>query len=190
ALMLQGIAGYDSQDATSADLPVPDYSANISASAASLRLGIPRAYFYNDLHPEIQAAVESALSVLKKLTAGQSDVAPLATNATYSSIVDPYRDVLSAEAFAYHQEYVAKTPDLYQPETLKRIRAGADVAAFAYIHSRRKLDSLRRSVPQTFDAVDLLITPTSPVPPFTIADLLADLNTLRAKEILMLHNTR
>lgn len=190
ALMLQAIAGYDPQDATSADLPVPDYSANITAGATSLRLGIPRDYFYADLHPEIQSAVESALAVLKKLTASQRDVAPLATNAAYTSLLDPCGKVLTAEAYAYHQEYVAKTPDLYNPETLKRIRRGADVAAPTYILARRQLDSIRRSVPQAFDAVDLLITPTSPVPPFAIADLLADLNTLRAKELLMLRNTR
>jgi aspartyl-tRNA(Asn)/glutamyl-tRNA(Gln) amidotransferase subunit A len=190
ALMLQAIAGYDPLDATSTDLPVPDFSASITAGAASLRLGIPRAYFYDDLHPEIQSAVEAALSALKKLTASQRDVAPLAANSTYTSLMDPYGKVLIAEAYAYHQEFVAKTPDLYQPVTLKRIRAGADVAAPAYILSRRQLDSIRRSAPQAFDAVDLLITPTSPVPPFAIADLLADLDTLRAKELLMLHNTR
>jgi aspartyl-tRNA(Asn)/glutamyl-tRNA(Gln) amidotransferase subunit A len=190
ALMLQAIAGYDAHDATSSDLPVPDFSANITASASSLRLGIPRAYFYDDLHPEIQSAMEAALTVLKKLTAGQRDVPPLATNATYASLMDPYRAVLIAEAWAYHQEFVAKSPDLYQPETLKRIRAGADVSAPAYILARRQLDSIRRSVPQAFDAVDLLITPTSPVPPFAIAELLADMNTIRGKELLMLHSTR
>jgi len=190
ALMLQVIAGYDPLEPTSADLPVLDFSAKLTAGVASLRLGVPRAYFYDDLHPEIQAAVESALFVLKKLTAGQRDVAPLATDASYASLMDPTRVVLIAEAYAYHQEFVAKTPDLYQPETLKRIRAGADVAAPAYIFSRRQLDSIRRSAPQAFETVDLLITPTSPVPPFTIADLLADLNTLRAKEIVMLRNTR
>jgi aspartyl-tRNA(Asn)/glutamyl-tRNA(Gln) amidotransferase subunit A len=190
ALMLQAIAGYDPLEPTSPDLPVPDFSAKLSTGAATLRLGVPRAYFYDGLHPETQAAMESALTVLKKLTAGQRDVAPLSTDASYASLMDPTRVVLIAEAYAYHQDFVAKTPDLYQPETLKRIRAGADVAAPAYVLSRRQLDSARRSVPQAFDAVDLLITPTSPVPPFPIADLLADLDTLRTKEILMLRNTR
>ncbi|HKO04355.1 MAG TPA: amidase [Candidatus Acidoferrales bacterium] len=190
ALMLQVIAGYDPQDATTTDLPVPDYLANLASGAASLRLGIPRAYFYDDLHPEIQAAVESALSVLKKLTASQRDFPPLASGPSYASLMDPTRTVLIAEAYAYHQDYVAKSPDLYHPETLKRIRAGADVSAPAYILARRQLDSFRRASPQTFDSVDLLITPTAPVPPFTIAELLADLSTLRAKEILMLRNTR
>ncbi len=190
ALMLQVIAGYDPKEPSSVDLPVPDFSANLTAGASSLRLGVPRAYFYDDLHPEIQAAVESALAVLKKLTAGERDVAPLATSATYGSLMEPYRAVLVAEAYAYHQDFVAKSPDLYQPETLKRIRAGADVTASAYILARRQLDAIRRAAPQAFDTVDLLITPTSPVPPFTIAELLGDMNTSRTKELLMLHNTR
>src|SRR5439155_10360840 len=45
ALVLQAIAGYDRQDPASIDAPVPDYSATISGSTKSLRLGIPRAYF-------------------------------------------------------------------------------------------------------------------------------------------------
>jgi aspartyl-tRNA(Asn)/glutamyl-tRNA(Gln) amidotransferase subunit A len=38
--------------------------------------------------------------------------------------------------------------------------------------------------------VDLLVTPTSPAPPLLIAELLSDAETLRAKEVAMLHNTR
>src|SRR5438477_3108008 len=49
-LMLNVIAGYDQQDSASLDLPVPDYLAKIAAPISSLRLGIPRAYFYDDLH--------------------------------------------------------------------------------------------------------------------------------------------
>src|SRR5262249_4272423 len=94
------------------------------------------------------------------------------------------------EAYAYHQESISKTPELYQPETLKRLRGGAEVATHVYIQSRRQLGQIRRSASRAFDSIDLLITPTAPVPPFAIAELLADLNTLRNKEILMLHNTR
>src|SRR5260370_3619032 len=65
ALMLQVIAGYDPQDTASIDVPIPDYAATIAAATSSLRLGIPRPYFYEALHPEIQPAMEVALSVLK-----------------------------------------------------------------------------------------------------------------------------
>jgi aspartyl-tRNA(Asn)/glutamyl-tRNA(Gln) amidotransferase subunit A len=190
ALMLQAIAGYDPGDPTSIDLPLSDFSPNISSSTASLRLGIPRAYFYDDLHPEVQGALDAALAVLKKLTGGQRDIAPLAGGPDYSSFLNLYTAVLTAEAYAYHQDYVAKTPDLYQPETLKRIRRGADVTAPTYALSMRRLAEIRRSIPLVFDTLNLLITPTSPVPPFAIADLLGDPNTMRAKELQMLHNTR
>ena len=190
ALVLQVIAGYDSDDIASTDIPVPDYAGSIAAGTSSFRLGIPRAYFYEALHPEIQAAMETALAVLKKLTASQRDIGLMASNDAYSSIPDIFTTILVAEAYAYHREYVSKTPELYQPETLKRIRAGADVGTPAYIQRQRQLEQVRRSVSQVFDTLDLLVTPTAPVPPFTIADLLGDLNALRPKEVLTLHNTR
>jgi aspartyl-tRNA(Asn)/glutamyl-tRNA(Gln) amidotransferase subunit A len=189
ALMLQAIAGYDPQDAASIDVPVPDYSATIAASTSSLRLGIPRSYFYDGLHSEIQAAMEVALSVLKTVTGSQRDVSPLATDDTYSSVIDPSLTILRAEAYEYHKEYVSKSPELYQEPTLKRIRAGAEITTSAYMQSRRQLDQIRHSVSRFFDSVDLVITPTAPVPPFSIADL-TEADSARAKELLMLHNTR
>src|SRR5438876_4035455 len=186
ALMLQVIAGYDAQDTASIDVPVPNYTATIAAATSSLRLGIPRAYFYEALHPEIQAAMEAALSVLKKLTGTQRDIAPLATNGSYSSVMHPYVTILRAEAYAYHNEYVSKSPELYQAQTLKRIQAGEGVMTSAYIQSRRQLEQVRRSVARVFETVDLLITPTACVPSY----LLADPNTLREKELLTLRNTR
>jgi aspartyl-tRNA(Asn)/glutamyl-tRNA(Gln) amidotransferase subunit A len=190
ALMLEVIAGYDAQDTTSIDVPVPDYVASIADRTSSLRLGILRAYFCDALHPEIQVAMEAALSVLKTLTHTQRDVAPLATDSTYSSMMDPYVAILRAEAYAYHKEYVSKSPELYQAQTLKRIQTGADITTSAYIQARRQREQIRRSVSRVFETVDLLITPTTCVPPFAIADLLADPNTLREKELLTLRNTR
>jgi aspartyl-tRNA(Asn)/glutamyl-tRNA(Gln) amidotransferase subunit A len=189
ALMLQVIAGCDAQDTASIDVPVADYAATIAAPTSSLRLGILRAYFYDALNPEIQAATDAALSVLKTLTRTQRDIAPLATDSSYSSMMDPYVTILRAEAYAYHKEYVSKSPELYQAQTLKRIQAGADITASAYIQARHQLEQIRRSVWRVFETVDLLITPTTCVPPFAIADL-ADPNTLREKELLMLRNTR
>jgi aspartyl-tRNA(Asn)/glutamyl-tRNA(Gln) amidotransferase subunit A len=182
ALMLQTLAGYDPEDTTSTDRPVPDYAAALGKKT-SFRLGIPRAYFYEGLHPEVQAAMTAALAVLGKLTASQRDI-EIQTGSEAATMV------LRAEAFAYHQENVAKSPELYQPETLKRIRSGAEISASAYISGRRQLDQLRRATQKIFQDVDLLITPTAPVPPFKISELLGDPDNLRPKEILMLRNTR
>ena len=189
ALMLQVIAGYDLQDPGSIDLPVPDYMATIAASTSSLQLGIPRAWFYEELHPDIQSAMESALSVLKRLTRSQRDIAPLATDGTYASVMNPAFTIVLAETYEYHKDYALKNPELYQASTLKRIRAGSDATTPAYVQGRRQLDQIRHSAARVFDDVDLVITPTSPVPPFKIADLM-DPDTNRPKELQMLHNTR
>jgi aspartyl-tRNA(Asn)/glutamyl-tRNA(Gln) amidotransferase subunit A len=190
ALVLQAIAGYDRQDPASMDAPVPDWAATISASTSSLRLGIPRAYFWEELDPEIAAAMEAALGVLKKITASQRDIAPLATHGSYSSWTAPYGAVFTAEAYAYHKDYIEKSPQLYQPATLKRLRVGSEVTATRYIWSRREMERVRRSIVQVFESVDVFITPTVRVPPFTIADLQGDLDSVRTKELAMLHNTR
>ena len=189
ALVLQVIAGYDPQDPGSVDLPVPEYLTDIAASTSALRLGILKDYFYDNLHPELEAAMQSALSVLKSLTRSLHEVAPLATDGTYASVMNPYVAILTAEAYEFHKDYIAKSPELYQAPTLKRLRAGADVTLSAYIQSRRQLEQIRHAVARRFDDVDFLITPTTPVPPFKIAEL-SDPNAARAMELQMLHNTR
>src|ERR1700676_869150 len=189
ALILQVIAGYDPQDAASLNIPFPDCTSTIADTTSSLRLGIPRLYFYEALNSEIQTAMEVAHSVLKTISGTQRDIAPLATDGTYSSVIDPSLTIIKAESYAYHKEYISRSPELYQEPTLNRIRAGADVTISAYIQSRRQLDQIRHSVSRFFDSVDLMITPTVSVPPSSIADL-ADPGTARAKELLMLHNTR
>jgi len=165
AVLLQAIAGYDEEETTSEEIPIPDYASALRTNVASLRIGVPREFFFTDLDPEIDVAMKQALSVLGKLTAGIRDV-PLPANT-----METLRDVVrAAEAYAYHREFVTKTPELYQPLTLKRIRAGADVTAPAYIQARRDLAQVRRSAAKWFESVDLLVTPTLPIPPAAISD--------------------
>jgi aspartyl-tRNA(Asn)/glutamyl-tRNA(Gln) amidotransferase subunit A len=169
ALLLQVIAGYDAQETTSEEMNVPDYSQALGAKVSSLRIGAPREFFFADLDPEIDAAMKEALTVLGKLTAGIRDV-PLPAN-TMESLRDVVR---AAEAYAYHREFVTKTPELYQPLTLKRIRAGADVTTPAYIQGRRDLDQVRRTARKWLDSVDVLVTPTLPITTAAISDPHAD----------------
>ena len=181
ALMLQAMAGYDAEDTASTDAVPADYAGSLSVETKALRIGIARALFYEGLHPEIRESIDTALGVLRKLTSSQHEVEMEASSDT---------SVLRAEAYAYHQERVAQTPDLYQPETLRRIRSGAEIGTVAYVNARRELDRLRRTAARVFDRVDVVVTPTTPVPPFTVAELLAEPDQLRPREVLMLRNTR
>ena len=179
AVMLQVLAGHDPEDPNSLDVPVPDYAAALNQTR-SLRVGIPRALFYEALHPEIEGAMNAAVSLIGKMTSVREIEIPASNDTT----------ILRAEAYAFHSDNVKKHPELYQPETLKRIRAGEDVTTTAYIQAKRQVDLYRHSITKLFETVDLLITPTTPVPPFTISELLADMDNLRAKELQCLRNTR
>jgi aspartyl-tRNA(Asn)/glutamyl-tRNA(Gln) amidotransferase subunit A len=181
AVVLQAIAGYDPLDVCSADVPVADYVSGLGDSTMSLRVGVPRAHFFDDLHDEVRSAVERALAVIATLVADVRDV---------QIDVSSDRTVQAAESFAYHAGNVAKTPELYQPETLRRIRSGENISAGEYIQRRCELDQERRRAHELFAEVDLLVTPTMPIPAPAIADLKKDPAALRPAELILLRNTR
>jgi Asp-tRNA(Asn)/Glu-tRNA(Gln) amidotransferase A subunit family amidase len=181
AVVLQAIAGYDPLDAGSADVPVSDYLAGLGEATKSLRVGVPRAYFFDELDDEVRAAVEKALVVIRTLVAEIRDVRIELTKD---------RTVQAAESFAYHADQVARTPELYQPETLRRIRSGENISTAEYILRRRELDQERRRAGDFFSDVDLLVTPTMPIPAPAIADLKKDPDALRPAELTLLRNTR
>ena len=78
--------------------------------------------------------------------------------------------VQTVEAYTYHSQWIAESPEKYQPVTRQGlIQNAADVTLAAYVQARRELDLLRRGIANVFATVDLLITPTVPSPPVTIA---------------------
>jgi aspartyl-tRNA(Asn)/glutamyl-tRNA(Gln) amidotransferase subunit A len=168
ALMLQAIAGYDALDINSVDAAPPDYLKGMAQKVSSLRIGIPRAVFYDSLDPEIEQAVSEALRVLRGLTASTRDVELPA----YTTL-----PVVGAEAYTFHAPYFTKTPQLYQPMTRRRLEGGATVTAAAYIEGRRELERLRRAMNNVFSTADVLVTPTTPILPPAVADALADPGT-------------
>jgi aspartyl-tRNA(Asn)/glutamyl-tRNA(Gln) amidotransferase subunit A len=181
AAVLQVIAGYDRLDVGSADVPVSDYVSGLGEATKALRVGVPRAYFFDDLDDEVRAAVEQALVVIRTLVA---EIHELHIEVTTD------RTVQAAESFAYHADHVAKTPELYQPETLRRIRSGENISAVEYIRRRRGLDQERRRARDFFADVDLLVTPATPIPAPAIADLRKEPEALRPAELRLLRNTR
>jgi len=169
AIILQAIAGYDARDITTKNVPVTDYPNAWREDAKQLRVGIPRAHFYDDL------------TGLEKLTAELKDV---------RLEVPTDRTLQSAESYALHSKNTAEHPELYQPETLRRLRTGEKVSATDYIARRRELEQLRRDISHAFAEVDLLVTPTTPVPAPSIADLRSTPDALRPAELKLLRNTR
>jgi len=160
AILLNVVAGYDSQDTTTVDVSVPDYVRAVARPTAKLRLGLPRRPFFDDLNPEVGKAIEAALAVLRKLTGGMMDVSlPPAAEGPV---------IFGVEAYTYHRDWITKTPELYEPPIRAALQRGADIKADAYAGALRDLAKARREIRSVFATVDLLVLPTMADPPFKI----------------------
>jgi Asp-tRNA(Asn)/Glu-tRNA(Gln) amidotransferase A subunit family amidase len=174
AVMLRAIADGDG-------LPPQDFLQAWSPSTTRLRVGVPRSFFYDELHPEIAQAVERSLADIVPLSSEIRDIwlAP-----------DNDRTVQAAESYAFHAEAVAKTPELYQPETLRRVRTGEKISREDYRRKHAELEAERRNIRGVFEMVDVIVTPTTPIPAPKVADLKQNPDLLRPRELVLLRNTR
>jgi aspartyl-tRNA(Asn)/glutamyl-tRNA(Gln) amidotransferase subunit A len=178
AVMLQAIAGHNENGVNA---PVGDYFAAIRERLTPLRIGVPRKFFYEDLDPEVATAVEEALGVLRALG---NDLFEIEID------VPTDRTLQAAESYAYHREFVLRSPHLYQAETLRRIRTGEAISAAQVEQAGRELKQTRSEIRKVFENVDVLVTPTTPIPAPAIADLKRNPDALRPCELVLLRNTR
>jgi aspartyl-tRNA(Asn)/glutamyl-tRNA(Gln) amidotransferase subunit A len=158
-----------------------DYASALSGDVRGWRIGVPRRFFYEELDAEVSAAVEAALRTLQELGGDLLEI---------DCEVNTDRTLQMAESYAYHREWVAKSPESYDPETLRRIRAGEKITREQYERSKRELAREREGVKKIFEKVDVLVTPTVPVPTAVIAQLQQHPDQLRPAELAMLRNTR
>ncbi len=181
ALILQAIAGFDAKDKASVDIPVEDYLTTLGKDLKPLRIGVPKKFFFEDLDASVASAMNHALSGLAMMGAELREL---------ELTIPTDRTLQSAEAYAFHAEFVARSPELYQPETLRRIRTGENVSPEKLLECRRELERARRDIAAIFAGVDLLVTPTTPVTAPAIAELKQNPDLLRPRELLLLRNTR
>jgi Asp-tRNA(Asn)/Glu-tRNA(Gln) amidotransferase A subunit family amidase len=181
ALVLQAVAGFDHGDLSSREYPASDYTEPLEGDTHTLKLGVVRPYFFDELAPDVAAAINNALQVLETMAYELSDA---------SLPVDTDRTVQAAESYAYHEQYIREHADLYQPETLRRLKRGESISAREYILKRNELEGLRNGAKDLFSDFDLLITPTVPIPAPSLAELQARPDELRNRELVLLRNTR
>jgi len=158
ALVLGTIAGYDPDDPTTIDADVPDYTRALGLSTRQMRIGLPQGVFWENLHPEVEAAAREAVRVLAELTAGTTEVTLPPVEVTGTRLWGP-------EAYAYHLPWITSSPEKYQPSTRASLERYADAPALDYVQARREVDLARRRIASLFTSVDFLVTPTLRQPP-------------------------
>jgi aspartyl-tRNA(Asn)/glutamyl-tRNA(Gln) amidotransferase subunit A len=150
ALMLNVLAGYDKLDIASVEHAKEDYVAAMQQPVSGLRLGIPRAPYFDLLDSDVGKAVEDAIQLLAKMTKGAKDVS-----------LPSIRDIaLGGESFAYHEEYYSRGAGRYQIPTRRALQNGGNLKAAEYIRGRWKLELLRRTIDDAFSDFDLVVLPT------------------------------
>jgi len=184
------ISGRDPHDATSADVPVPDYAGTLSPEIKGARIGFPRSLFGEGLDAEVRAAVEAAIDVYRDLGAEIVDVE--LPNAQYSIAV--YYIIATAEAssnlarfdgarYGFRAEDAPRLREMYRktrdegfgPEVKRRIMLGTYVLSAgyyeAYYGKAQQVRSLiKEDFRKAFESCDAIITPTAPTPAFALGE--------------------
>ena len=190
ATILQTIAGRDLMDSTSADVPVPDYAAELQKPVRGLKLGVAKEYFAEGLDDEVRHAVESAIDQFRTL--GCEIVRVSLPHTPYA--IPTYYVIATAEAssnlarydgvrYSFRAAGVRSLSEMYRgsrdesfgAEVKRRIMLGTYVLSAGYydayyLKAQKVRTLLTRDFEEAFQKVDAIITPTSPTPAFKLGE--------------------
>lgn len=162
ALMMDALTKHDPFDAANADVPAPGFAAALGGSLQGLRVGVVRHFFETDLSTDAEtiAALEDSLKALRDMGASVSDVklSPFGVYGDTGSLIS------RTEAFAFHQEWLRKSPELYGAYGRQRLMAGAFIAAADYVNAQRQRAKLVAEVAEVMKTADVLVFPTARCP--------------------------
>jgi len=208
ATVLRAIAGRDPMDSTSADVPVPDYVAELDKPLPGLKIGVAKEYFGDGLDSEVRKAVEDAIQTLAKLGC---EVIPISLpHSEYA--IPAYYIVATAEAssnlarfdgvrYGYRTKNARTLSEMYRrsrndgfgAEVKRRIMLGTYALSAGYydayyLKAQKVRTLITRDFDEAFKKVDAIVTPTSPTPAFKLGEkandplamYLADIYTVTA----------
>jgi aspartyl-tRNA(Asn)/glutamyl-tRNA(Gln) amidotransferase subunit A len=166
ATLLSAMAGHDPRDPASARHPVPDYGAALVPDCRGLRVGVPRGWFFADLHPETARAVEAALGVLGDLGATVMEV-PLdhLEEAHVATLTICY-----AEAYSIHEKALAAQGSAFGTFFRRRVLEGGLYSAAEYLRCLRVRELFVRQLAALRDRVDVLVVPATQEPAYLIEE--------------------
>ena len=167
ARLLRVIAGADSADATAADIPVPDYEAQLTGEMRGLKIAVPEGYYYDCVTPEVRSLLDESLAVYRD--AGASI---LKVRTPDMGLINTLGQVvMGVEAASVHEELLRSRREEYGEIVRSRIEPGLLYPATRYCQTL----ALRAQVVEEFVAMalehaDVLHLPAISIPEPTIAE--------------------
>ncbi|OHV51146.1 amidase, partial [Pseudofrankia sp. BMG5.36] len=158
ALLLQVLAGFDSSDPCTVDVPVPDYAAGITGSLAGVRIGLDlleNTAPYRD--PVLSDRMRAAADVL---VAAGAQIVPI-TVPLYQELTDACQRTMMAEALAYQRGDLAERWADYGRTTRLTLAQGAFISGADYVQMQRLRRVGQRRMAELFTEVDLVLTPST-----------------------------
>jgi len=166
ALLLGLMAGADPEDPTAVDAPVPDYMAAITGSIKGVRIGVPSAFYVDDLDADVARILDDTMAVLKREGAHVVEV----ELPDQRQLTAACQLVLAVEATAHHKRWLIERPQDYGPQVLMRLQNGLAIPGASYLEALRwRGPALSAHIAATAD-VDAVIAPVAPVAAPTIAE--------------------
>lgn len=157
-LMFEAIAGYDSLDDHSAQVPVSDYRGELSRGVRGLRVGLIRDYSLSHVQPAVGNTIRAAIAALEALGMQVDEIAMPAIHGNISAQLT----IESCEPSTYHQEWLRTRAADYGDDVRTLLELGEMYLATHYLQAQRYRAVLRKEFLEGFKRVDVFVTPTLP----------------------------
>src|SRR5271165_2516749 len=193
AAVLKILAGRDPNDSTSTTAPVEDYAATLNKPVQGLKIGIPKEYFGAGMGSGVREKVTAGIELLRKLGCNVREIQLPHTDYAIAT----YYIIATAEASSNLARYdgVRYGPRVegdsliamyrktrgagFGAEVKRRIVLGTYVLSAGYydayyLKGQKARALIALDFREAFQKVDVIVTPTSPVPPFKLGERTAD----------------
>jgi len=166
ALLLGLMAGADPDDPTAIAGSLPDYMSATKASITGLTIGIPTAFYVDDLDAEVARILDETVAVLKREGANIVQV----ELPDQRQLTAACQFVLAVEAAAFHKRWMIERPQDYGPQVLMRLQNGLAISGVSYLEAMRWRGPALSAHLAAIAGVDAVIAPVAPVAAPTIAE--------------------
>jgi aspartyl-tRNA(Asn)/glutamyl-tRNA(Gln) amidotransferase subunit A len=194
AILMNVIGGHDPMDSTSADVPLPDFTAALSKNVKGLKVGIPKEYFGKGLNANVEKAVQEAIKTLESMDMQTVEVSLPHTEYAVAT----YYILACAEAsanlsrydgvkYGYRSEHADNLMDMYTntreegfgEEVKRRILLGTFVLSSGYydayyLKGQKARTLIKQDFEEAYKQCDLMVGPIAPAPAFKLGEKLDD----------------